>query len=130
MPRIIAVLLSVVGCTGVRTPVGPETGQIVRSMQEEREVFIDRAEALDRIGAHLEASFYLEAALAGGGDEQRLLPCLIGVLVRANRLRAARMYLNRLEQLVPENQNLTELRGLLARFAPQKNVPGTLEVTP
>ncbi len=51
-------------------------------------------------------------------------------LIRSDRLRAAKKYLDRLDQLAPGNQEIRELKGLLARFAPRDSTPGEQEIEP
>jgi hypothetical protein len=110
--------------------VAGDPSEVVPSAGDERALFIAKAKAFEKIGAHLEASFYLEAALAKGSDERETLPRLITALVRSNRLRAARKYLDRFARLEPHSQNIKELRELLTRFAPRDSSPIALETEP
>ncbi len=130
MPIIAWVCFLATACASAQPPVAEKPDQDVYSPEEESALFTARARALEEIGAHFEASFYLEAALAKGSNEKEILPRLIAALVRSDRLRAAKKYLDRLDQLAPGNQEIRELKGLLARFAPQDSNPEERELEP
>jgi Flp pilus assembly protein TadD len=100
------------------------------SREDEKELFIAKATAFEQIGAHLEASFYLEAALSEGCNERRMLLRLIAALVRADRLRAAKKYLTRLADLDPDNPNIRNLQDLLARLATAESSQVALGMKP
>ena len=129
-PKIICVFLLSTACVSAQAPTAQEPGDAMWSKEDEKKLFIAKAAAFEQIGAHLEASFYLEAALSKDSDERRALPRLITVLVRADRLRAAKKYLDRLDQLVPGNQEIRALKGLLARFAPRNSNHEQRELKP
>jgi hypothetical protein len=77
-------------------------------------------------GDHLCASRYLEASLAAGGDERRLLPLLVAAQIHAGRLRAARESVARLETLEPGRQGLEEIALLLdSLIGPETATPPT-----
>ena len=76
------------------------------------------AELLARRGYYLEASYFYEAALADGGDEDSILPRLICMQIRANRLRAAKQGVERLREIDGDNETLASLLELLHRLAP------------
>jgi thioredoxin-like negative regulator of GroEL len=117
MPKIICVFLLTTACVSAQGPTAREPGDAMWSKEDEKKLFLAKAAAFEQIGAHLEASFYLEAALSKGDDERRALPGLITALVRADRLRAAKKYLARLADLEPDNPYIRDLQTLLARLA-------------
>jgi Flp pilus assembly protein TadD len=130
MPKIAWVCFLATACASAQQPEAEKPDQDVYSPEDESALFTARARALEEIGAHFEASFYLEAALAKGSNEKEILPRLIAALIRSDRLRAAKKYLDRLDQLAPGNQEIRELKGLLARFAPRDSTPGEQEIEP
>ena len=130
MPKIAWACLLATACVSAQHPARENPDRAVYSQEDERALFMAKAGVLEEIGAHLEASFYLEASLAKGCNEREILPRLIAALVRSDRLRAAKKYLDRLDHLDPNNQAVRDLRGLLTRFAPRDLTPGTLEMTP
>jgi hypothetical protein len=81
-------------------------------------------------GRHLEASWYLEAALAAGGDERAVLPALAIEEVRAGRLRAARESLDRLAAIMPDRPGLAELTGMVSRLVDGRDRATGGEVAP
>lgn len=87
------------------------------------------ADALERRGRHLEASYYWEAALRNGGEEEGILPRLFVTQVRSGRLRAAKFTIHRLLELHPENRELHAFQNLLARYAPPPDLQSP-EVSP
>jgi uncharacterized protein HemY len=129
-PKIICVFLLSTACVSAQAPTAQEPGDAMWSKEDEKKLFIAKAAAFEQIGAHLEASFYLEAALSKDSDERRALPRLITVLVRADRLRAAKQYLARLADLEPDNPDIRNLQTLLARLAAAESSPVAMEVTP
>ena len=76
-PKIICVFLLSTACVSAQAPTAQEPGDAMWSKEDEKKLFIAKAAAFEQIGAHLEASFYLEAALSKDGDERRALPRLI-----------------------------------------------------
>jgi hypothetical protein len=84
------------------------------------------AELLERRGYYLEASYYYEAALANGGDEDSILPRLICTQIRANRLRAAKQGVERLREIDGDNETIASLLELLHRLAPALAEEGNL----
>ncbi len=89
----------------------------------------ETADALERRGRHLEASFYWEAALRNGGDETRILPRLFVTQVRSGRLRAAKYSMERLVELHPGSRELREMLTLLTVYTPRPD-RHTAEVSP
>lgn len=76
------------------------------------------AELLERQGYYLESSYYYEAALANGGDEDAILPRLVCTQIRANRLRAAKQGVERLREIDGDDEIFALLLELLHRLAP------------
>lgn len=113
----VASVLVAAGCASVDSgrsarPAAPQTGKADPRDQ------VDASLALQSAGYHLEASYFLEAALANGGDEKKVLPLLVAAQVRAGRLSAARRNLARLKEIEPGREGADELAALLDRLAP------------
>ncbi len=128
MPKIVCIFLLATACVSAHRPPAEQPGGAVWSKEDEKELFIAKATVFEQIGAHLEASFYLEAALSEGSSEPRMLLRLIAALVRADRLRAAKKYLARLADLEPDNPNIRNLQDLLTRLATGESIQVTLEM--
>jgi hypothetical protein len=110
----LAAMLALGGCGAPqpadRPPAGAEAFAAARAEWEEA------ARDCTIRGDHLGASRYLEAALAAGGDEERLLTLLAAAQIRAGRLRAARESIAWLETVAPGRPGLSELGVLLDSF--------------
>lgn len=74
--------------------------------------------ALARHGRHLEASRYLEAAVSLGANEKDVLPLLIAVQIRADRIRAAKLNAIRLREIIGSGEALNALIQLLDHYTP------------
>ena len=111
---IVAALLGVACAPAIRrsdrSHRGEETGR------DRIELFVRAARAMGLRGNHLEASYYLEAALQEGAPEARVLPLLIGAQMRSGRLRAAAKSIGRLKVIQSGRPHLDELEGIIARF--------------
>ncbi|MCP4606154.1 MAG: hypothetical protein GY847_37515 [Proteobacteria bacterium] len=128
---VVVVIWSAAACTpGVRaSPQNP--GRVETPEKDENMRRRKTARALEKMGNHLEASIYFEAALAQGGDEQEILPSLIASQIRAGRLRAAKRNVVRLQEIEhnPAHvEELEELVRLLDRFAPREPDRSSVEV--
>jgi hypothetical protein len=76
-----------------------------------------------RSGDHLRASRYLEAAWSAGAEEIEVLPELLAAQVRSGRLRAARLTLIRLRELVGTCPNLDTIEALIDEIDPAGRSP-------
>ncbi|HUT76285.1 MAG TPA: hypothetical protein VM285_01270 [Polyangia bacterium] len=109
---LLAATLALCACR-VPAPSGRATDGVAAAFAESRAEWERAAKACAARGEHLGASRYLEASLAAGGDEERLLPLLAAAQIRAGRLRAARESVDRLEAMFPGRPGLADLALLL-----------------
>ncbi|MCP4674922.1 MAG: hypothetical protein GY854_05320 [Deltaproteobacteria bacterium] len=114
---LVATAWIVMSCAATHKQTNESPQGSARTPRDEVREYFEVATALAKVGSHLEASIYFEAALSSGGAEAKILPRLIGAQIRAGRLRAARKNLARFQEIAP-TRACGDLAALLSRFAP------------
>ena len=108
MAWILGIASLIIGC-GAHVAAGPSSPEASSGPR----LAMDRADILASRGDHLAASRYYEAALAGGADEETVLPRLIVQLVRGGRLLAALDSTSRLTRISRSPEQARALHRLI-----------------
>lgn len=107
---ILSALLGTTAC--VHAPErAPSRAALQAARAEEAQRLVERANEFSSLGDHTRAEQYLNAALARGADEQRVLPLLVQACIADQRYRQAAQYLENYLRRHPARQ---DTRFLLA----------------
>lgn len=124
IPALLAALLASLACAS-KTPEPPaSTAAAGTPASRNREELLRAAGSLERASRFLEASFFLEAALLAGADEEDVLRRLVAAEVRSGRLRSAKQRIERLRETRPGDPEVAELAVLLDRLTPSAAADG------
>ncbi len=124
MLKLAVVVILLTACGPAERPTAEGQKSALDRKEDKVGRYLTTATTLLKIGNHLEASIFLEAALALGGEEHKILPRLIIAQVRAGRLRAAKGNIARFERLHQDQPSVKALGTLLDKLAPQQSYHG------